>query len=466
MDNIEVLDFRDFCMLISKVNGNTITLDKNTYEDKVLLDSFLIEHRFFDVIDSHTQYNKDFFKTIYISLHTSAKCNMACTYCFKKEKDNRNLTFKESKNFIDTIIDEYPNAGKYIVDPTGSGEPLLNQEVLYQIGEYCKVKSNQLKREVLPMIVTNGTLLDKKTVQKLRDAGILFGVSLDGDKKSNDHYRRDYAGVGVHKKVIKNIKGVKDRSLMGVAVTLTDKNTDLVKTIKYLTKYFPTISIKPVRSIDGNVGINESNIDHIKSEYTRLFDFLILETKQGDLEYIAALLNGDDYFGKFLVRTILNQKVSTRCDAGIGRFSLAPDGDIYACPGAIGINELKVGNMKGGIDYKLRDRFYNVLTERSNCNNCFVRFVCGGECMVNSYYSTGKIDQVDNVMCDLKRHLYKLSLLLKHIIKQTNYFKPVYLACIEKKKRFDEDVKVTEYLKSNPHISFMDVKLNREKHNL
>ena len=135
---------------------------------------------------------------------------MACTYCFKKDRDDTNLTFDESKRFIDMIIDEYPTAGKYIVDPTGSGEPLLNKYLLLQIGEYCKDKSNELKREALPMIVTNGTLLDKTTVQELRDAGILFGVSLDGDKASNDFYRKDFSGNSVYKKVIKNIKNIKD----------------------------------------------------------------------------------------------------------------------------------------------------------------------------------------------------------------------------------------------------------------
>jgi|GEM_PF-771021 len=463
MDNIQVLDFKDFYILISKING-TVTVDNVVYQNEELLRQLLNENNMYDEIEITGKYHKELFKTIYISLHTSSECNMACTYCFMKERDNANLTFDESKRFIDMIIDEYPNAGKYIVDPTGSGEPLLNKNLLYQIGEYCKDKSNELKREVLPMIVTNGTLLDKTTVRELRDAGILFGVSLDGDKTSNDFYRKDYSGNSVYKKVIKNIKNIKDRSLMGVAVTLTNKNTDLVKTLKHLIKYFPTVSIKPVRSIEGNIGINESNIDEIKNEYTKLFDFLVKETKSGNLEYIAALLNGDDYFGKFLLRTILNQKVSTRCDAGIGRFSLAQDGNIYACPGAIGIDELKVGSLEGGISYKKRDKFYKVLIERINCNDCFARFVCGGECMVSSYYSTNKIDEIDTVMCELKKHLYKLALLFNHIISKTIYYKTIYLACIEKTKRFDEDLKVTKYLNDNPQISFNDVKFNREKY--
>jgi uncharacterized protein len=464
MENIEVLDFRDFYILVSRVNGNTITVSKDIYDDKIKLNQILSDNKFCIDIKAPKDFDRDLFKTVYISLHTSSRCNLKCTYCFKKERDKRNLTFEESKKFIDMIIDEYPNAGKYIVDPTGSGEPLLNKKLLYQIGEYCKEKSNELRREVLPMIVTNGTLLDKETVQEIRDAGILFGVSLDGDKKDNDYYRKDALGNGVYKEVIKNVKNIKDRSLMGVAVTLTDKNIDLVKTLKHLIKYFPTISIKPIRSVDGSVGINETNIDEIKREYTRLYEFLLSETMKGNLEYIAALLNGDDYFGKFLLRTILGQKVSTRCDAGIGRFSFTPNGNIYVCPGAIDIDELKIGTLESGINYEMRDRLWKQLTEREECNNCFARFVCGGECMVSTYYATNKIDKVDHIMCELKKHLYKLSLLYNHIICSTVYYNTVYLACMEKAKRFDEDKEVSIYLKNNPEITFMEVKMNEAKH--
>lgn len=463
MENVEVFDFRDFYILVSQVNGNVDSISTDVFEDIDALNQILEDNGFYIAIKSPKDFDRDLFKTVYISLHTSSQCNLKCTYCFKKERGNRNLTFEESKKFIDMIIDEYPNAGKYIVDPTGSGEPLLDKELLYKIGEYCKEKSDELRREVLPMIVTNGTLLDKETVQEIRDAGILFGVSLDGDKKDNDCYRKDALGHGVYKKVIRNVRKIKDRSLMGVAVTLTDKNIDLVKTVKHLIRYFPTISIKPVRSVDGSVGINETNIDDIKREYTRLYEFLFSETMKGNLEYIAALLNGDDFFGKFLLKTILGQKVSTRCDAGIGRFSLAPDGSIYVCPGAIDIEELKIGTLEGGIDYEVRDKLWKHLTERKGCNNCFVRFVCGGECMVSSYYSSGEVDAVDDTMCRLKKHLYKLALLFSRMITDTMYHIQIYRACEEKNNRFKEDLELKKYIAENPQLSFTDAKMIIEK---
>jgi uncharacterized protein len=461
LKDIEILEFQDLVILVNKLNGNVFESSKELFLNKVLLNRSLKNSNFYDPIDYDKKFNKDSFRTIYISLHISSSCNMNCKYCFMKDRRDANLTFEDSKKLIDMIINEYPNAGKYIVDPTGSGEPLLKLELLCCIGNYCKKKSDILKREVLPMIVTNGILLDKDTVQKLRDSGILFGVSLDGNKKENDTYRYNYNKEGTYNTITKNIKRIKDRSLMGVAVTITNKNMDLVKNLKHLIKCFPTISMKPVRAIDSNIGINESNIDKIKNAYSDLHEFLLIQTRKGNLEYLSAILNGDDYFGKFLLRSILGQKVITRCDAGVGRFSLAPDGLIYACPGSIDIDDLVVGSLDTGIKRGKREFFWNALVNREKCQDCYAKFVCGGECFVNAYYSSGDITKKDDVMCELKKHLYKLSLMFNYQLKQMDCYSVVYSGCLNKIKRFEEDKEITSFLKNNPNISFNDLKLNR-----
>ncbi len=464
IDNVEILDFSNFKIIVSKINGRYISVEKRVGEDKEKLIALLNENEFFSEPIYPKTVNKGKIKTVYISLHISSDCNMSCTYCFKTNRSKGKMSFAEAKEFIDLMINTFPHAGKYIVDPTGSGEPLLEMDLLLSIGEYCKKKSNTIKREVLPMIVTNGTLLDSNSVSKIRNAGILFGVSLDGDKKRNDFFRTDYNGNGVYKKVVKNIKAIKDRTLMGVAVTLTRKNTDLVSIIKHLIKYFPTISIKPVRDFSGDIGVNLNNVEILKQQYSKLMNFLIREIQKGNTEYLAALLNGDDYFGKFILRTILRQRVFTRCDAGIGRFSLAKDGRIYVCPGAIDIEEFEIGNLKDGIDLDKREEIHKIMIEKKKCSDCFARFVCGGECLVNSYYLSSNMNDVDYVMCNLKKHLFKLSLLFEHIIKKTKYYNRIFLACVEKSKRFSEDLNVTEYLNQNPDVSFMDIKMNRDKY--
>ena len=466
IENIEVIKGNNAIFYINKENGNVVEIEKEFINNQNKLNEFLDENDFFKEQTYSKRFNKDSFRTIYISLHISSKCNMNCKYCFMKDRSYENLSFEDSKKFIDMIIKEYPNAGKYIVDPTGSGEPLLRLEHLCKIGEYCKSKSNDLKREVLPMIVTNGILLTRDVVKRLREAGILFGVSLDGDKNTNDLYRCDYTGKGTYKKIIKNIKNIKDRSLMGVALTITDKNLELVSNLKHLIKYFPTVSMKPVRAIDSNIGINENNIDKVKDAYTDLCDFLLIQTSKGNLEYLSAILNGDDYFGKFLLRTILNQKVTTRCDAGIGRFSLSPDKKIYACPGSIDIDELVVGTLEEGIYKEKRELLWNTLINRKQCQDCFAKFVCGGECFVNAYYSTKSIIEKDDVMCELKKHLYTLSLNFNHYLKQMDCYSVVLRGGVDKLKRFDEDKEVTNFLNNNKDISFNELKYNRDMYNL
>jgi uncharacterized protein len=455
------IKLNDCIVIVNAENGNVIVVDKELFNDKKTFIKKLKKNSYFEELVYSMNFDKDSFKAVYISLHISSKCNMNCKYCFMKNRKDNYLSYEDSRRFIDMIIDEYPNAGKYIVDPTGSGEPLLQLDNLCKIGEYCKQRSDELKREVLPMIVTNGLLLTEKTVERLRESGILFGVSLDGDRKTNDTYRYDYLKNGTYKRVLGNIKRIKDRSFMGVALTITDKNMDLVKNLKHLVKYFPTVSMKPVRAINSNMGINESNIDEIKKSYTELYDFLLKQTKMGNLEYLSAILNGDDYFGKFLLRSILGIKVTTRCDAGIGRFSLAPDGTIYACPGAIDIPELVVGSLDKGIDKEKRKFLWNTLVNRNKCQDCFAKFVCGGECFVNAYYSTKSIIGKDDIMCELKRHLFRLSLTFNHYIKQMKCYGVVVRGCVEKTRRLDEDKVVTDFLKSNPNVSFNDIKYHK-----
>ena len=397
---------------VSKVNGNQILLpssqDLSSKDLKRIFHTYHID----DEIHSQTTYKKELFKTIYISLHASSQCNLKCKYCFMQNRHDVNITIDEAKRFIDFIISEFPKAEKFIVDPTGSGEPLLRMEFIIELAEYCHSKSNEICKEVLPMLVTNGTLLTKENVDRLQSAEYIFGVSVDGYKKAHDTNRVNVEQEETYKQIIKNVRNIKKREYLGVAVTLTNEKMDLVRAFKTLAKYFTTISVKPVRSFDQCVdGINENNIEEIKRQYTKLYKLILQRTLKGNLDYLGVLLNGDDYFGKFLLRIILNHKVNTRCDAGLGRFSLTPDKRIIACPESIGIEEMELGNLDTGLDQARINHFWNILSERKHCLYCEARYVCGGECMVVSYYKDHQLDDVDKVMCELKKQDFLLNLL-------------------------------------------------------
>jgi sulfatase maturation enzyme AslB (radical SAM superfamily) len=173
-------DLNNHTVFVSRVNGNQILLPSSQNPSSKDLKRIFHNYHRNDEIPVTNTYQKDLFKTIYISLHASSKCNLKCKYCFMQDRPDVNITIDDAKRFIDFIISAYPKAEKFIVDTTGSGEPLLRLDFILELVDYCHLKSNEICKEVLPMFVTNGTLLTKENVDKLQSAGYIFGISIDG----------------------------------------------------------------------------------------------------------------------------------------------------------------------------------------------------------------------------------------------------------------------------------------------
>jgi sulfatase maturation enzyme AslB (radical SAM superfamily) len=57
-------------------------------------------------------------------------------------------------------------------------------DFIVALAEYCKQRSKEIGKEIIPMLVTNGTLLSNENVGRLQSVGYIFGVSVDGYKKA------------------------------------------------------------------------------------------------------------------------------------------------------------------------------------------------------------------------------------------------------------------------------------------
>lgn len=159
----------------------------------------------------------------------------------------RIIPFEKAKDFLDKMFSTFPNGEKYFVDLSGKGEPLMNLPVILKIAKYCQDKSDELNVEVLPTFVCNGTLLSPIVAEILQKSGILFGVSLDGDKETHDLYRKDKNGEGTYSEIIHNVLQIKNREYIGCTGTLTNRVFDLKSSVVSLSKIFKTICFKPVR---------------------------------------------------------------------------------------------------------------------------------------------------------------------------------------------------------------------------
>jgi uncharacterized protein len=69
------------------------------------------------------------------------------------------------------------------------------------------------------------------------------------------------------------------------------------------------------------------------------------------------------------------------CGAGGGYFSVAADGNWYACHRAIGDEEYRLGDL-GGLDARRREQFLlkRHVHAQTDCQQCWARYLCSGGC--------------------------------------------------------------------------------------
>ena len=435
---IDKYNFGDIFIYLNTENGRLFYSNNN---EKPNFDCNFYEDISFDIMNESYSYS-----TINILINITEQCNLSCKYCFNKNKSNKTVKYEDIIRFIDKIVSDFPNAKKYQVDLSGSGEPLLELKTILKVSDYCRNKSNEIRKEVLPMFVSNGTLMNKEIASVLQNHGILFGISIDGLKRNHDKNRVFRNGKPTFKYIINNVKNIDNKDYVGCAFTIDGKDIDLVKSVKYLSKYFNTISMKIVRSD------NKLDFESINYQYTRLTDFLIQEIYNNKIRILLCLLNGDDLFGKYISLVLENGIVNHRCDAGIGKFALSSDLKVYCCSAGIYEDSLCLGDIDN-IDYvKGRMLIANAISNPI-CLKCKIRRFCGHECLVRS------VSGIDDEMCKIKKHLFELALVLSLIIKN-NYSLYIYLLDFlqNKRKRFEGDDDFDRVVKYYDNIQFVELK--------
>ncbi|MBW6440693.1 PqqD family peptide modification chaperone [Patescibacteria group bacterium] len=121
-----------------------------------------------------------------IELEITTSCNLCCKHCFQKHHDGAHMPTKKVIGIIGKLADCQVCEVSII-----GGEP-FKHEGLMEILEYCQ------SREMAVNLVTNATLIDKATIEKLANISrLVIIVSLDGTKEIHDYIR----GKGVFSKV-------------------------------------------------------------------------------------------------------------------------------------------------------------------------------------------------------------------------------------------------------------------------
>lgn len=141
------------------------------------------------------------------------KCNLSCKHCYSSsgKEYNQVLSTEEGINLIKNLA-----SFNIPVLLLSGGEPLLRDDIFYLIK---KARENDIR----VVISSNGTLLDKNTVKKLKELEVSYlGISIDGKEKINDKFRGD---KGAYKRALEGIRTCKKFSLkVGLRFTINKFN--------------------------------------------------------------------------------------------------------------------------------------------------------------------------------------------------------------------------------------------------
>ncbi len=318
------------------------------------------------------------------------KCNLSCKHCYSNSgaTHETELTTEEALGVVDQLVD----AGVIALAFSG-GEPLSRKD-------FFEVASYAAKRGLYVSVATNGTLLTKENVWKLKQAKINYvEVSIDGaTANTHDSFR------GVPSAFSKAVAGLKNCAEVDlcvcIATTATKSNIDEMPEILDLAEEIGAERFTYFNFIPTGRGREHYDQDLSPEEREKLMLYLLNRMSKGykvtilttapQLARVALQCQGPGDTATMSMAHMQTVKVSKKavpladfiggCGAGRLYCSLSPQGDVHPCV----FLPINVGNLtkEKFVDIWLNSKLFNALRNRDNlkgpCGKCHYKYICGG----------------------------------------------------------------------------------------
>jgi radical SAM protein with 4Fe4S-binding SPASM domain len=320
------------------------------------------------------------------------KCNLKCKHCYSDSglSMEKELDTREAMNVVDQLTDFGVTALAF-----SGGEPLAR-------GDFFEVASYAVNRGLYVSVATNGTLLTKENVKRLKEAKINYvEVSIDGaTAETHDAFR----GVpGAFQKAVEGLQNCVEADLCAcIASTATKSNVNEMHGILDLAERIGAERFTYFNFVPTGRGKMHYDQDLSPEEREKLMLYLLNRMSTGckttilttapQLARVALQCQGPAGTGEVTMSMAHMQtaRVSKKavplgdfiggCGAGRLYCSLSPQGDVHPCV----FFPINVGNLKTERfgDIWLNSELFNSLRNRENlkgaCGNCEYKYICGG----------------------------------------------------------------------------------------
>ncbi len=360
-----------------------------------------------------------------VELLLSNKCNMSCSYCYrrKNEKDYNtrkkkgDMSWTTAKRALDRLLEHNKGLKQPVYVIFFGGEPFLNMKVLKKSLRYIARKQ---KTGLYPLIrttvCTNGTLLKPEFIEILTRYNCSVRVSIDACEESHNKNRPYRNGRPSYPGILKGIKNLR-KNAPGLPITLypTFNLNDKLEGVFELHRKIKTCGV--------NIRLNFSVYDDSKVTKKDFYRFLESIRKEMEKIFRESLENKEPFnvisAGVFF-RLLSGTVAELGCGAGERRVTIDSEGDIFMCSLFLDSGE-KLGNPDKGIGLRERkaisDAYERFYLRMAGCKKCWARRLCRGLCV----HTRARPSAVygNNRSCDFVRLLTEFS--LKNYYLMTRY---------------------------------------------
>ena len=351
-------------------------------------------------------------------------CNIDCSYCFYLEKEHlypeRKSHWKMDANTLDNYIRQNIEAqSSDVVDFIWQGgEPTMLGIDFYRKAIEIQDKYKE-KKQINNYFQTNGINLDDEWAVFFKENNFLVGLSIDGDRISNDAHRHTRSGQSTFDEVTKGLESLKKYKVE--FNTLTVVNAENVKRPMDVYNFLKRIGSRymqfiPLVERKANQP-DENGLTLIKPDFS------------GQCEVTSWSAPAKEY-GRFL-NTIFNHwilndigsvfvmnfeqtmtKMTGQASGCVinetcGRnLVIESNGDVYSCDHFV-YPENKLGNINNQDIIDLVNLHQNIkfgqeklINLSTDCTNCIVRPVCNGGCPKHRFNISSDGKSNKNYFCE------------------------------------------------------------------
>lgn len=277
-------------------------------------------------------------------IHLTNKCNLACKYCFEKDKGKLAMDANDIKDIVQDPI----TTRLYLF----GGEPMMHasfhndlRNLIYESNAPLPLK--EYLWDTASSTTTNGTDIIKFP-ETYKELGMRFQISVDGPKEVHDRNRIYRDGRGSFDRIMENIDELEKNNARFELHGVVSKNSikDLYDILVFFFEEMEQRKGKKeaIQRLGKNTFMfvieddyNDDDIDLAIKEYDRFYDYL--KERLSEEEYKEAVLS-------------IATKKGSQCGAGSNTLMLHPDGTLYPCHRGNG-----GGNLGDREDYTLGDSF-------------------------------------------------------------------------------------------------------------